>query len=204
MGVDFIWVEFFDDVVCVVVVVQVCECYGLIYGFVNNVGVNDGVGLDCMFDVFCKSLDQNFVYYFIMLCVVVDDLCVQWGVVVNISFKIVLIGQGGILVYVVVKVVQLGLMCEWVVEFLFDQVCVNVIVVVEVMMLLYCCWLDSMFDLQVELEVIIVCIFLGKCMMIVCEIVDICVFLLLDCVSYIIGQWLYVDGGYLYLDCCLN
>ena len=178
--------------------------HGSIHGLVNNAGANDGVGLDMGPEAVRASLNQNLVHYYTMVHLLRDDLRASKGVIVNISSKTALTGQGGTSAYVAAKAAQLGLTREWAAEFLPDGIRVNAIIVAEVMTPLYRRWLDTLPDPEAALAKITSRIPLGRRMTTAREIADTCAFLLSDRSSHTTGQWIFPDGGYTHLDRALG
>jgi L-fucose dehydrogenase len=201
---DFVQTELSDDAACRAAVEAVRARHGSIHGLVNNAGANDGVGLDMGPEAVRASLNQNLVHYYTMVHLLRDDLRASKGVIVNISSKTALTGQGGTSAYVAAKAAQLGLTREWAAEFLPDGIRVNAIIVAEVMTPLYRRWLDTLPDPEAALAKITSRIPLGRRMTTAREIADTCAFLLSDRSSHTTGQWIFPDGGYTHLDRALG
>ncbi len=69
--------------------------YGRIDAVINNVGVNDGVGLDASYEEFMDSLKLNMVSYFLVVKHALPFLKESKGNILNIGSKVGLTGQGG-------------------------------------------------------------------------------------------------------------
>ncbi len=203
-GATFFKAELTMDAECRAAVEAIRAKHGLVYGLVNNAGVNDGVGLDKGPEAFRKSLEQNLVHYYTMVHLLADDLRATKGAIVNISSKTALTGQGSTSAYVAAKAAQLGMTREWAVDFLPDGVRVNAIVVAEVMTPLYRRWLDTVPNPDEKLAAITANIPLEQRMTTAREIGDTCAFLLSRRASHTTGQWLFPDGGYTHLDRALR
>jgi len=74
---------------------EIAEKYGRIDVVINNVGVNDGVGLDSSYEDFLKSLHLNMISYFLIVKHALPFLKKSKGNILNIGSKVGLTGQGG-------------------------------------------------------------------------------------------------------------
>src|SRR5680860_1819151 len=72
----------------------IAKKYGRIDVVLNNVGVNDGVGLDASYEEFMDSLKLNMVSYFLMVKHALPLLKKSKGNILNIGSKVALTGQG--------------------------------------------------------------------------------------------------------------
>lgn len=111
------------------------------------------------------------------------------GVIVNIVLVLVWFGFVGVMVYCGVKVGVEGLICVVVVEFVGDCIRVNVVVFLMIVIEGVC----VMFD--VDVFVVWVVDILFGCLGVIVDIVEVVVFFVFDCVVFVIGQMLVVDGG---------
>lgn len=181
------------------------ETYGQIDGIVNNAGQNDGAGLESGPGAFRRSVALNLFHYYDMAHYALPFLKESKGVILNISSKVALTGQGRTSGYAASKGAQLALTREWAAELLVHGIRVNAILPSEVMTPLYRTWLDESFDdpLAKEKEI---CkkIPLGQRMTKIEEIASTAVFLLSDKASHSTGQFYFVDGGYVHLDRALT
>ena len=84
----------------------IAEKYGRIDVVINNVGVNDGVGLNASYENFMSSLKLNMVSYF--LVGMLPYLKSSKGNILNIGSKVIT-GQGGTSGYAASKGGILGL-----------------------------------------------------------------------------------------------
>ena len=69
--------------------------YGRIDAIINNVGVNDGAGLDSSYEDFMNSLKLNVVSYFLLAKYSLPYLKESKGNILNIGSKVALTGQVG-------------------------------------------------------------------------------------------------------------
>lgn len=185
---------------CTAAVARTLARCGAIDGLVNNAGVNDGVGLSAGRAAFMASLEANLIHYYVMAHLCEAALKASRGVIVNISSKTALTGQGGTSGYVAAKAAQLGLTREWAAALAPFGVRVNAVLPAEVMTPLYQSWLQSQPDPAQALANITGRIPLGQRMTTDVEIADLVIFLLSDRSSHTTGQWLHPDGGYTHLD----
>lgn len=178
--------------------------FGRIDGIVNNAGVNDGAGLASGVEAFEKSVKANLFHYYNLVHYALPELKKAKGVVVNISSKTALTGQGGTSGYAAAKGAQLALTREWAAELAPDGIRVNAIIPAEVMTPLYQTWLKTFENSDDKLESIVSKIPLGRRMTLAEEIAATTVFLLSDKSGHTTGQWVTVDGGYVHLDRALS
>lgn len=169
-------------------------------GLVNNVGSNDGVGLEAGRAAFVRSLEVNLIHAYVLCHLCVDEIKKNEGAIVNISSKTALTGQGNTSGYVAAKAALLGLTREWAATLAPFNVRVNAVIPAEVYTPLYKRWLSTRPDPQQALADIQARIPLGKRLTTEKEIADMAVFLLSDRASHMTGQWLHPDGGYVHLD----
>jgi L-fucose dehydrogenase len=179
--------------------------FGRLDALVNNVGANDNVGLERGTpEKFVASLELNLVHYYAMAHYALQALKESRGVIVNISSKTAVTGQGGTSGYVAAKAAILGLTREWAAELLPTGIRVNAVVPAEVMTPLYQQWVSGFPNPEEKLASIISKIPLGKRMTKPEEIADMVVFLISERASHITGQHVYVDAGYTHLDRALT
>lgn len=181
---------------------QVVQKTGRIDGIINNAGINDAVGLEQgKPDEFLASLGRNLHHYYFMAQACLPELKKRKGVIINISSKTALTGQGGTSGYTASKGGQLALTREWAVELLKYDIRVNAIIPAEVMTPLYKNWLENKFDDPAEQQNRIEKrIPLGNRFTKPEEIADMALFLLSPRAGHITGQYIHVDGGYVHLD----
>jgi L-fucose dehydrogenase len=179
--------------------------FGRLDALVNNVSANDNVGLERGTpEKFVASLELNLVHYYAMAHYALQALKESRGVIVNISSKTAVTGQGGTSGYVAAKAAILGLTREWAAELLPTGIRVNAVVPAEVMTPLYQQWVSGFPNPEEKLASIISKIPLGKRMTKPEEIADMVVFLISERASHITGQHVYVDAGYTHLDRALT
>jgi L-fucose dehydrogenase len=186
---------------CKAAVGQTIAEFGRIDGLVNNIGVNDKVGLeDGTPDEFLKSVERNLWHYYSMAHYCLPHLKAAKGAIVNTASKVGLTGQGGTSGYAAAKGAQLALTREWAVELLPYGIRVNAVVPAEVYTPLYEAWLSKFDDPAGKLEKIVRNIPLEQRMTTPAEIAATAVFLLSPVSGHTTGQHVFVDGGYVHLD----
>jgi L-fucose dehydrogenase len=202
---NFIAMDLSSPENCEAVLRQTVAEFGHIHALVNNVGINDKIGLENGGpQKFLCSLEKNLLHYYNMAHYALPHLKQTRGSIVNISSKTALTGQGGTSGYVASKGAILGLTREWAAELLPYGVRVNAVIPAEVMTPLYQEWLDSFPDPQEKLKRILAKIPLDKRMTTPDEIAAMVVFLISAKAGHITGQHLFVDGGYVHLDRALT
>ncbi|MCB0610392.1 MAG: SDR family oxidoreductase [Lewinella sp.] len=186
---------------CREVVEETLSGLGRIDALVNNAGANDGVGLEHGTPAaFVASLEKNLFHYFNLAHFALPELKKNKGVILNISSKTALTGQGNTSAYVAAKGAILALTREWAVELLKYGIRVNAIVPAEVITPLYHEWVSQFDNPEEKLREIGSRIPLGNRLTTPEEIADTAVFLLSDRASHVTAQYLFVDGGYVHLD----
>ena len=186
---------------CKKAVELVIKEYGRIEGFVNNAGVNDGVGLeDGSYAGFMASLHRNLVHYYLMAQYALPELKKSKGAIVNIGSKTAETGQGNTSAYAAANGGRNALTREWAVELLKYGIRVNAVVVAECFTPLYEKWIKTLPNPQEKLKEIESKIPLGNRMTTAEEIANMVAFLLSERSSHTTGQIIHVDGGYVHLD----
>jgi L-fucose dehydrogenase len=186
---------------CQVAVERALTIAERIDGLVNNAGVNDGVGLEKGGPAkFVDSLERNLLHYYNMAHYALPSLKAAKGNIVNIASKVAVTGQGGTSGYAASKGAILALTREWAVELLPFGIRVNAVLPAEVMTPLYRQWLETFDQPDAKLASIVTRIPFEKRMTRAEEIAATVVFLLSSRAEHIVGQHLYVDGGYVHLD----
>jgi len=74
---------------------KIGDKYNRIDIVINNVGVNDGVGLDASYDEFMHSIKLNMASYFLVVKHALSYLKATKGNILNIGSKVAYTGQGG-------------------------------------------------------------------------------------------------------------
>ncbi|MFH6991748.1 SDR family oxidoreductase [Flavobacterium sp. FlaQc-48] len=179
---------------------EIVEKYGRINALINNVGVNDGVGLEASYEDFMNSLKLNMVSYFLMVKYALPYLKASKGQILNIGSKVGLTGQGGTSGYAAAKGGVLGLTREWAVDLIKDSVRVNAIIIAECWTPAYQSWIDTLENGQEKLKSIVQKIPLENRMTTPDEIADTCLFTISERSSHTTGQFIFCDGGYVHLD----
>jgi L-fucose dehydrogenase len=175
--------------------------FGRIDGLVNNIGVNDKIGLESGTpEAFLKSVENNLWHYYSMAHFCLPHLKETFGTIVNTASKVAYTGQGGTSGYAAAKGAQLALTREWAVELLPYGIRVNAVVPSEVDTPAYQEWLANFDDPHEKLADIVRKIPLGTRMTTPAEIASAVVFLLSPVSGHTTGQHVFVDGGYVHLD----
>ncbi len=174
--------------------------YGRINVLINNVGVNDGVGLDGSLEDFTASLKLNLISYWCLTKYCFPYLRESKGNVLNIGSKVALTGQGNTSGYAASKGGVLALTREWAVDFLPYGMRSNALIIAESYTPAYETWIDSLVNGAKKLRSINEKIPLGNRMTTPDEIANTAIFLISDLSSHTTGQFAFVDGGYVHLD----
>jgi len=174
--------------------------YGKIDAVINNVGVNDGVGLEASYEEFMDSLKLNMVSYFLVVKHLLPWLKKSKGNILNIGSKVALTGQGRTSGYAAAKGGVLGLTREWAVDLIKDGIRSNAIIIAESWTPSYDTWIKTLPDGEEKLKSIVKKIPLENRMTSTQEIADVCLFTISERSSHTTGQFITVDGGYVHLD----
>ncbi|MBO0590258.1 SDR family oxidoreductase [Cellulophaga sp. E16_2] len=201
-GIDalFVKTDLTDPIQIEAAVHKIALKYGHIDALINNIGVNDGVGLDASVDDFMYSLRLNLVSYFAMTKFCVPYLKKSKGNILNIGSKVSLTGQGGTSGYAAAKGGVNGLTREWAVDLIKDRIRVNAIIIAESWTPAYDTWIKTLENGEEKLKAIVDKIPLENRMTTPQEIADTCLFVISDKSSHTTGQFITVDGGYVHLD----
>ncbi len=178
----------------------IAQKYGRIDAVINNVGVNDGVGLDASYEEFMHSLKLNMVSYFLVVKHALPLLKKSKGNILNIGSKVALTGQGKTSAYAASKGGVLGLTREWAVDLIKYGIRSNAIIIAESWTPAYDTWIKTLEDGEEKLKSIVKKIPLGNRMTTTQEIADVCLFTISEKSSHTTGQFITVDGGYVHLD----
>ncbi len=176
------------------------EKYGRIDALINNVGVNDGAGLDGSMEDFMYSLKLNLVSFFAMTKYCLPYIKKAKGNILNIGSKVGLTGQGATSGYAASKGGVLGLTREWAVDLIKDGIRSNAIIIAESWTPSYDTWIKTLENGEEKLQAITKKIPLGNRMTTPQEIADTCLFTISGRSSHTTGQFITVDGGYVHLD----
>ncbi len=179
---------------------KVIEKYDQIDVLINNVGVNDGAGLEATYDEFMQSLKLNLVSYFLLAKFALPKLIASKGNILNIGSKVGYTGQGGTSGYAAAKGGVLGLTREWAVDLIKHQIRVNAIVIAESWTPAYDNWLKTLDNPEEKLKSIVEKIPFENRMTTPLEIANTALFLISNTASHTTGQHVFVDGGYVHLD----
>ncbi|MFI1773463.1 SDR family oxidoreductase [Thalassobellus citreus] len=174
--------------------------YGRVDALINNVGVNDGAGLDASMDDFMYSVKLNMVSYFAMTKYCLPMIKKVKGNILNIGSKVALTGQGGTSGYAASKGGVYGLTREWAVDLIKYGIRSNAIVIAESWTPAYDNWIKTLENGEEKLQSIVKKIPLENRMTMPSEIADQCLFTISDKASHTTGQFITVDGGYVHLD----
>lgn len=178
----------------------IVEKYNRIDVVINNVGVNDGVGLEATYEEFMNSLKLNMVSYFLVVKHALPFLKKSKGNILNIGSKVALTGQGGTSGYAASKGGVLGLTREWAVDLIKYGIRCNAIIISESWTPAYDTWIKTLDNGDEKLKEIVEKIPLGHRMTTPLEIANTCLFTISEKSSHTTGQYIYVDGGYVHLD----
>jgi NAD(P)-dependent dehydrogenase (short-subunit alcohol dehydrogenase family) len=190
---------------CASAVEQTQRKFGRLDVLVNNVGVNDNVGLEHGSpEKYLRSLELNLLHYYNMAHYALPALKKSQGCIVNIASKVAMTGQGGTSGYASAKGAILSLTREWAAELLPYGIRVNAIVPAEVDTPLYKQWLSTFPNPEEKRKQIVSKIPLGKRMTQPEEIAAMALFLISAQAGHITGQHVLVDGGYVHLDRALT
>lgn len=181
-------------------VAKIIAKYGRIDVVINNVGVNDGAGLDASYEKFMESLKLNVVSYFLLVKYALPYLKISKGNILNIGSKVAITGQGGTSGYAAAKGGVLGLTREWAVDLISFGIRSNAIIIAESYTPAYEDWIKTIENGEAVLQKINNSIPLESRMTKTVEIANAALFIISDCSSHTTGQFIYVDGGYVHLD----
>jgi L-fucose dehydrogenase len=181
-------------------ITAIIEKYGRIDAIINNVGVNDGAGLDASYEEFMNSLKLNVVSYFLLVKYALPYLKESRGNILNIGSKVALTGQGGTSGYAAAKGGVLALTREWAVDLIPYGIRSNAIIIAESYTPAYEDWIKTVPDGDAVLRKINKSIPLEGRMTTTVEIADTALFLISNRSSHTTGQFVFVDGGYVHLD----
>lgn len=189
-----------DPDFCRAAVEKTVELAGGLDVLVNNVGVNDGVGLDAGPEAFVDSLRRNLVHCYALAHFALEGLKRSRGAIVNIGSKVSVTGQGGTSGYAAAKGGLNALTREWALDLAPHGVRVNCVIPAEVWTPLYENWLAAMPDPAAVRRRIEQLIPLGRRFTTAEEIAAMVVFLASPRSAHTTGQIVFVDGGYTHLD----
>ena len=193
------WLNSPED--CNAAVHETIRLFGRLDGLVNNIGVNDKVGLeDGTPETFLHSVEKNLWHSYSMAHYCLRYLKASRGAIVNIASKVAYTGQGGTSGYAAAKGALLALTREWAVELLPYDIRVNAVVPSEVDTPAYQEWLARFEDPTGKLAKIVKNIPLGDRLTTPAEIASAVVLLLSPVSAHTTGQHIFVDGGYVHLD----
>ena len=179
---------------------KIIKKYGRIDALINNVGVNDGAGLDASYEDFMYSLKLNLVSYFMTTKYALPLLRSSKGSILNIGSKVSMTGQGNTSGYAAAKGGVLALTREWAVDLTKDEIRVNCIIIAESWTPAYDDWIKTLPNGAEKLKSIVSKIPFQNRMTTPDEIADTAMFLISDRSSHTTGQYVTVDGGYVHLD----
>jgi len=179
---------------------EIVEKYGRVDVVINNVGVNDGVGLESSYEDFVRSLQLNMISYWLIVKQALPYLKKSQGNILNIGSKVALTGQGGTSGYAASKGGVLGLTREWAVDLIGDNIRVNAIIIAESWTPAYDNWIQTLENGAEKLENIVKKIPLENRMTTPQEIANTTCFVISNVSSHTTGQFVFVDGGYVHLD----
>ena len=179
---------------------KIVEKYGRIDAVINNVGVNDGAGLDASYEEFMDSLKLNVVSYFLLTKYALPYLKESKGNILNVGSKVALTGQGGTSGYAAAKGGVLGLTREWAVDLIKFGIRSNALIIAESYTPAYEDWIKTLADGEATLAKINKSIPFESRMTKTVELADTALFIISERSSHTTGQFVFVDGGYVHLD----
>lgn len=185
---------------CQAAVAKTVQTFGGLDILVNNAGVNDGISLDHLPAEFMQSLQLNLFHVFTMTHFAQTALKASHGVVINISSKVAVTGQGKTSGYAAAKGAVNALTREWAVALAGDGVRVNCVVPAECLTPQYENWFKSLPDPAATKASVERLVPLGHRMTSPDEIAAAVVFLASPASAHTTGQIHFVDGGYTHLD----
>lgn len=166
---------------------------------INNVGVNDGAGLNASLEDFIYSLHLNLISYYATVKYSLP-LMKKGGNILNIGSKVAMTGQGNTSGYAASKGGILALTREWAVELINDRIRCNALIIAESMTPAYQNWLETLENGEEKRKAIEDKIPLENRMTTPQEIADTAMFIISGKSSHTTGQFIFVDGGYIHLD----
>ncbi|WNJ20071.1 SDR family oxidoreductase [Pontibacter sp. G13] len=179
---------------------EIIDKYGRIDVVINNVGVNDGAGLDASYEEFMQSLKLNLVSYFLVVKHALPKLIESKGNILNIGSKVALTGQGGTSGYAAAKGGVLALTREWANDLIKHEIRVNALIIAESWTPAYDNWIKTLPNPEETLAGIRKTIPYQGRMTRPEEISDSALFLISERSGHTTGQYVFVDGGYVHLD----
>lgn len=179
---------------------EIVAKYNRIDAVINNVGVNDGAGLDSSYEDFMYSLKLNLVSYFLIVKHALPKLKESKGNILNIGSKVGYTGQGKTSGYAAAKGGVLALTREWAVDLINDGIRSNCIIIAESWTPAYDTWIKTLENGEEKLKSIVGKIPLENRMTTPQEIANNALFLISEASSHTTGQHVFVDGGYVHLD----
>ncbi|TDD97786.1 SDR family oxidoreductase [Flavobacterium cellulosilyticum] len=202
IGVDslFAQTDVTDPVQMESAIKKIIDKYGRIDAVINNVGVNDGAGLDASYEEFMNSLKLNVVSYFLLTKFALPYLKESKGNILNIGSKVALTGQGGTSGYAAAKGGVLGLTREWAVDLIQYGIRSNALIIAECYTPAYEDWINTLPDGEMVLKKINKTIPFESRMTSTEEIADAALFIISERSSHTTGQFVFIDGGYVHLD----
>ena len=197
------WLRTPED--CRIACSEAMNMFGRVDALVNNIGVNDNVGLEAGTpEAFMDSVRNNLWHFYCMAHYLLPSLKQRRGSIVNMASKVAYTGQGGTSGYAAAKGGVLALTREWAVELLKYGIRVNVVIPSEVWTPAYKEWLDRFPNKEEKLAGIVEKIPLEARMTTPEEIAAAVLFLLGEQSRHTTGQHVFVDGGYVHLDRALK
>ncbi|MGL1886260.1 MAG: SDR family oxidoreductase [Reichenbachiella sp.] len=178
----------------------VVKKYGRIDVVINNVGVNDGVGLESSYEDFMNSLKLNMVSYFLVVKYSLPYLKESKGNILNVGSKVAYTGQGNTSGYAAAKGGVLSLTREWAVDLIKYGIRVNCLIIAECWTPAYDNWIKTMENGEEIMEGIKAKIPLENRMTMPQELADQVLFTISNRSTHTTGQHIFTDGGYTHLD----
>ena len=196
----FVQTNLTDPVAIEAAVKKVSEKYSRIDIVINNVGVNDGVGLEASYEEFLQSLHLNLISYFLIVKHALPFLKESKGNILNVGSKVAETGQGNTSGYAASKGGVLALTREWAVDLIKFGIRVNCLMIAECYTPAYDDWIKKLENGEETLQKIKNTIPFENRMTTPEELANQVLFTVSDRSSHTTGQFIFVDGGYRHLD----
>jgi NAD(P)-dependent dehydrogenase (short-subunit alcohol dehydrogenase family) len=200
----FIRVDLANEADCQHCVTETLRAFGSLDILINNAGVNDAVGLEQSPAQFMSSLQKNLFHVFAVTHFALEALKRARGVIVNVSSKVAVTGQGHTSGYAAAKGGVNALTREWAAALAPHGIRVNTIVPAECDTPQYQRWFETQPNPQEARSMIEKLVPLGQRLTTPEEIAAAIVFLASPRSSHTTAQLVFVDGGYTNLDRALT
>ena len=185
---------------CKEAVEQTVSLLGGLDVLVNNVGFNDGLGLETSPEDFMTSVQNNLLHVYAMTHYALPQIRKGAGCILNLGSKVSVTGQGQTSAYAAAKGAISALTREWAVALAPDKIRVNCVIPAECLTDQYEQFFQSQTDPDAAKKAIADLVPFAQRLTTPEEIAQTIVFLASECSSHTTGQLVYVDGGYTHFD----